>query len=46
MKRTGKRNGKPAKQAKAARPATANPRLTEQKRRILGKHYASKYRSL
>jgi len=45
MKRTGKRDGKPAKRAKAVRPPTANPRLTEQTRKILGKHYASKYRS-
>jgi hypothetical protein len=25
-------------------PATANPRLTQQTRKILGKHYAAKYR--
>ena len=45
MKRTGKRDGKPAKRAKAVRPPTANPRLTEQTRKILGKHYANEYRS-
>jgi hypothetical protein len=29
---------------KAKPPATANKRLAEQTRKILGKHYASKYR--
>jgi hypothetical protein len=47
------RPGKPASRAKApppvaprkARGATPNPRLAEQTRKVLGKHYASKYRT-
>jgi hypothetical protein len=34
---------KPQKR-RAKAPATANKRLAEQTRKILGKHYASKYR--
>jgi hypothetical protein len=34
---------KPAKN-RAKPPVTANKRLAEQTRKILGKHYASKYR--
>lgn len=40
---------KPPKRRKPAAPrdkppATANPRLIQQTRKILGKHYAAKYR--
>jgi hypothetical protein len=35
---------KPQKHRAKAPPATANKRLAEQTRKILGKHYASKYR--
>jgi hypothetical protein len=35
---------KPQERRAKAPPATANKRLAEQTRKILGKHYASKYR--
>jgi hypothetical protein len=36
---------KPQKRRAKAPAATANKRLAEQTRKILGKHYASKYRT-
>lgn len=41
--RTGGRAGKPGK-PKAAPPGGANPRLAQQTRKQLAKHYASKYK--
>jgi hypothetical protein len=42
----GHRPGSQAKPRKGCgkRPSTANERLAEQIRKIIGKHYASKYR--
>jgi len=45
MKKTPDKNPpKPRKEAKAPH-ASGNKRLAEQTRKILGKHYASKYRA-
>jgi len=41
-KPTGKKT--PANAKKSAKPPAQNPRLTAQTRKILGKHYANKYR--
>jgi hypothetical protein len=35
---------RPKPRARDKPPATANPRLTAQTRKVLGKHYAAKYR--
>ena len=43
MAKPTKRNPKPPRRPDKS-PAKANPRLAEQTRKILGKHYAAKYR--
>jgi len=38
------KTGRPSRQRRQKLPASGNRRLSEQTRKILGKHYASKYR--
>jgi hypothetical protein len=45
MRKSTKRTSSPKLQKRrAGPPATGNKRLAEQTRKLLGKHYASKYR--
>ncbi|GMQ90531.1 MAG: hypothetical protein BMS9Abin10_0921 [Gammaproteobacteria bacterium] len=44
MKKTNRSDTRTRKRGECALPATCNRRLTTQTRKILGKHYASKYR--
>ncbi len=44
MKKTNRSDSRTRKRGERALPATCNRRLTTQTRKILGKHYASKYR--
>jgi hypothetical protein len=39
------RSGAPAADGRKAPPAKANPKLADQTRKKLGKHYASKYQT-
>ena len=45
MAKHGDTDGHPVEKAKATSPKMENRRLTAQIRKILGKHYANKYRS-